>query len=239
MKGRPADGLRALVLQHEIETPAGHIHEWLERSGADIEIHRIDLEPGREVDPRDYGLLVSLGSEYAAYDDGIEWIGAELELMQEATGADVPVLGVCFGGQLLARSLGGEAFRSHTPEIGWLPVRSRDAGLVGEGPWFQWHFDSFRVPDGAVLVADSPAGPQAFTAGRSLGTQFHPEVTPGIMDTWVKAYRHELDEHGVDPDGLLVETRRRSQQSRSSAWRLLDAYLERVARLARARARAR
>ena len=91
------------------------------------------------------------------------------------------------------------------------------------------------MPDGAVLVADSPAGPQAFTAGRSLGTQFHPEVTPGIMDTWVKAYLHELDEHGVDPDGLLVETRRRSQQSRSSAWRLLDAYLERVARLARAR----
>ena len=116
------------------------------------------------------------------------------------------MLGICFGGQLLARVLGGRSFRSES-EIGWLPVRSDEPSLVPEGPWFQWHFDSFTAPPGAQLIADSPVGPQAYTIGHSLGVQFHPEVTPQIMEAWVTAYRHELDQQGVDPDGLLEETR--------------------------------
>jgi hypothetical protein len=102
-----------------------------------------------------------------------------------------------------------------------------------EGPWLQWHFDSFTLPPGARLIADSPAGPQAFTIGRSLGTQFHPEVTPAIMEAWVRVYRHELDREGVDPDRLLAETRERAGEARTAAWRLFDSYLERVACVAR------
>ena len=65
--------------------------------------------------------------------------------MRRAVDADIPVLGLCFGGQMLARVLGGEVFRGERAEIGWLPVRSTDPELVPEGPWFQWHFDSFTV----------------------------------------------------------------------------------------------
>ena len=75
-----------------------------------------------------------------------------------------------------------------------------------EGPWFQWHFDTFTLPPGAELLADSEAGVQAFAAGRSLGIQFHPEVTNEIMARWVEVYRHELDDDGVDPDDLMDET---------------------------------
>jgi GMP synthase-like glutamine amidotransferase len=149
--------------------------------------------------------------------------------MERAVDDEVPILGLCFGGQLLARVLGGENFRA-TSEIGWLPVRTKDPELVREGPWFQWHFDSFSVPDGAELVAESDAGPQAFVAGRSLGLQFHPEVTVEIMDEWVRVYRHELDAEGVDPDGLLEETKRRAAASRANAWRLMDGFLDRIAR---------
>ncbi len=87
---------------------------------------------------------------------------------------------------------------------------------------------------GGRLIADSPVGPQAYTIGRSLAVQFHPEVTPQIMDAWVAAYRHELDREGVDPDGLLEETLRRADQSRAAAWRLFDAFLDRVAGIAEA-----
>ncbi len=73
-------------------------------------------------------------------------------------------------------------------------------------------------------------GPQAFSIGRSLGVQFHPEVTPEIMDAWVLAYRHELDEHGVDPDRLLEETHERSESARTTSLNLFDRFLERVAR---------
>lgn len=227
--GRP---LRALVIEHERATPGGIIEAWLERREADVDILRIDAE-ARDSEPRDYDIIVSLGSEFAAYDDSLPWIARERELLGAAIEADVPVLGVCFGGQLLARVLGGDVFRSEREEIGWLPVRSRDPALVPEGPWFQWHFDSFTLPAGATLVADNDAGPQAFVHGRSLGLQFHPEVTPEIMDAWVVAYRHELDENGVDPDGLLVETRERAAASKAVGERLLDAFLDRTESLER------
>ena len=219
--------MRALVIQHEQPTPGGYVHQWLEERGADQDIYRIDAVD-RDVDARDYSVIVSLGSEFAAFDDSIPWIEKEQQLLLEATRAGVPVLGICFGGQLLARALGGRSFRSESAEIGWLPVRSRDQALISEGPWFQWHFDSFTAPPGARLIANSVAGPQAYTIGRSLGVQFHPEVTPQIMDAWVTAYRHELDQEGVDPDRLLEETFDRAEDSRAAAWRLFDGFLARA-----------
>jgi GMP synthase-like glutamine amidotransferase len=221
----------ALVIQHEQPTPGGYVNQWLAERGADQDVYRIDDE-ARDPDPRDYHMVVSLGSEFAAFDDSIPWIEREKRLLRAAADADVPVLGVCFGGQLLARVLGGDAFRSDEAEIGWLPVRSRDTSLVPEGPWFQWHFDTFTLPPHASLLADSPLGPQAFTIGRSLGVQFHPEVTPQIMDDWVRVYRHELDREGVDPDGLLDETLERADETRAAAWRLFDSFRDRVARVA-------
>jgi hypothetical protein len=62
-----------------------------------------------------------------------------------------------------------------------------------------------------------------------MGVQFHPEVTPEIMDSWVAVYRHELDQEGVDPDGLLEETHRRAAETRKSAWQLFDGFLNEIA----------
>jgi GMP synthase-like glutamine amidotransferase len=218
---------RALIIEHERATPGGLIYDWLADHDADVDELRIDVEE-REVDPSDYDLIVPLGSEFAAYDDTIPWIEREKRLLQRAAEAEVPVLGICFGGQLLARVLGGESFRAATAEIGWLPVRTRDPELVPEGPWFQWHFDTFTVPEGATVVAETDVGPQAYVVGRSLGVQFHPEITPEIMDDWVRVYRHELDESGVDPDALLEETKRRAESTRATSRRMLDAYLDRI-----------
>ncbi len=222
--------LRALVLQHEDPTPPGLVTEWLASHEALVETFRIDLED-RELDPTDYDLIVSLGSEFAAFDDTKPFVGREARLLRRAVDADVPVLGLCFGGQMLARVLGADVFRSEESEIGWLPVRSTDPELVPEGPWFQWHFDSFTAPPGASVIAESDVGPQAFVAGRSLGLQFHPEVTPQIMDDWVRTYRHELDADGVDPDALLEETHRRADESRRTSWQLLERFHDRIAGL--------
>jgi GMP synthase-like glutamine amidotransferase len=222
--------LRALILQHEEPTPPGHVTEWLAGHDAEVETLRIDIDD-REVDPTEYELIVSLGSEFAAFDDTKPFVPREASLMRAAVDADVPVLGLCFGGQMLARTLGGEVFRSKESEIGWLPVRSKDPELVPEGPWFQWHFDSFTLPPGATVIAETDLGPQAFVAGRSLGLQFHPEVTTGIMDDWVREYRHELDADGVDPDALLEETKRRATESKRMAWQLFERFLSDVARL--------
>jgi GMP synthase-like glutamine amidotransferase len=231
MSEREPSRLRALILQHEGPTPPGHVTEWLAEHDADVDTLRIDLEE-RRVDPTDYDLIVSLGSEFAAFDDTKAFVPREAELMREAVEADVPVLGLCFGGQMLARVLGADVYRSDTSEIGWLPVRSKDPDLMPDGPWFQWHFDTFTLPPGATLLAESDAGPQAFVAGRSLGLQFHPEVTTEMMDEWVRVYRHELDADGVDPDGLLDETKRIAVHARRNAWQLLERFLHDVAKAA-------
>jgi GMP synthase-like glutamine amidotransferase len=222
--------LRALILQHEEPTPPGHVTEWLEGHGAEMDVFRIDLDEPK-ADPEDYDLVVSLGSEFAAYDDSHRFVTTEAELMRRAVDGNVPILGLCFGGQMLARVLGGEVYRGSESEIGWLPVRTLAPELVPAGPWFQWHFDVITAPPDATVLAQTDLGTQAFVAGRSLGLQFHPEVTPEIMDEWVRAYRHELDAEGVDPDALLEETNRRAEESKRTSWRLLEGFLDRVAGL--------
>jgi len=237
----PPDGagspMRALILQHEEPTPPGLITEWLRGHDASVETFRIDTDE-REVDPTRYDLIVSLGSEFAAFDDTKPFVPREATLMRRAVEAEVPVLGLCFGGQMLARVLGAEVYRSPDSEIGWLPVRSMDPEVVPEGPWFQWHFDTFALPPGATLMAETDVGPQAFVQGRSLGLQFHPEVTTDIMTDWVREYRHELDADGVDPDALLDETKRRAVDSKRMSLRLMDWFLREVALLHPERSRA-
>jgi GMP synthase-like glutamine amidotransferase len=225
-----APRLKTLILQHEEPTPPGLLGEWLDQQNADVDILRIDLE-AKVPDAREYQLIASLGSECAAFDDSVPFIKRESRLIRQAAEHDVPFLGLCFGGQLMARVLGGKSFRAGRSEIGWLPVRTKDAELIPEGPWFLWHFDSFTLPPGAKLLADTEVGPQAYVVGRSLGLQFHPEVTPQIMDSWVRAYRHELDDDGVDPDALLEETNRRAPAVRRTTMRLFDRFLENIARV--------
>jgi GMP synthase-like glutamine amidotransferase len=215
-------------VEHERASPGGLIGQWLESRAADVDVLHIDVED-REVDPGDYDLIVSLGSEFAAFDDSLPFLEPEARLLRRAVDEDVPVLGVCFGGQLLARVLGGQGYRAPKAEIGWVAVRSSDPELIPEGPWFEWHFDTFTIPPGATLLAESDLGPQAYVIGRSLGVQFHPEITPEIMDDWVRVYRHELEAEGVDPDQLLEETERRAEATRRSSWRLLDRFIRDVA----------
>jgi GMP synthase (glutamine-hydrolysing) len=219
--------LRALVIQHDDDGPAGHVSDWLEARGAEQDLYRIGAD-GRELDPRDYELIVSLGSERAAYDDAIPWLGRERRLLTEAAAADVAVLGICFGAQLLAKALGGQAMRAARAEIGWVTIDTREPSLVDAGPWMQWHYDTFTLPAGAALLAESPAGPQAFALGRSLGVQFHPEVTPEIVAAWVAAGGDQLARAGIDSGRLLSRGRELADENRSRAWQLLETFTARV-----------
>jgi GMP synthase-like glutamine amidotransferase len=215
---------RVLVIEHERVTPGGYVQNWFAERGSDIEQFRIDVETDRP-DPTSYELIVSLGSEFSAGDDEVPFIAPERELLRRALDADIPVLGICFGGQLLARVLGADVVRAPNAEIGWLTVETNNEGTVSAGPWFQWHFDTFGVPDGATVLARSAVGPQAFRYRGSLGVQFHPEVTPEIMENWVRIYRHELDAEGVDPDELLAETIARAGENKRRAAELLEGYV--------------
>src|SRR5581483_1781075 len=147
--------MRALVIQHDDDAPGGLVSAWLTDRGADEDVYPISVD-GRSVDPRAYEMVVSLGSEKYAYDDAVPWVAREVALLRDAVCADVPVLGICFGSQILARALGGQALRARQSEIGWVRIRSDDPGLIADGPWFQWHHDTFTPPPRARLLAGSP-----------------------------------------------------------------------------------
>jgi GMP synthase (glutamine-hydrolysing) len=110
--------VRALVIQYDADAPAGLVSAWLRERGVEEHVHLVSADGDRPTDPRDYDLIVPLGSEVAAYDDTVPWLADQLTMVRRAAEADVPVLGICFGSQLLARALGGEAMRNAGPEIG-------------------------------------------------------------------------------------------------------------------------
>ena len=228
--------MRALVIQHDGNVPAGLVSEWLCARGAVQDIW-LNAKESREREPLGYDLIISLGSEHAAYDDRVPWLALELALLRDAFDRNVPLLGICFGSQVLARALGGRAMRAAHPEVGWVAVNSTEPEFVPVGPWLQWHYDTFAPPPGATVVAESPAGPQAYTIGRSLGVQFHPEVTPDIVGDWVNGGREQLVRVGVDGDRMRAEMIEREAENRDRTARLLDAFWARVAGLSELRSR--
>ncbi|HXN37331.1 MAG TPA: type 1 glutamine amidotransferase [Solirubrobacteraceae bacterium] len=117
---------------------------------------------------------------------------AELDLLTTAVAADVPVLGVCLGAQLLAHALGAEVLPAPTTEVGLgsvtlTPAGERDVVLGGSGrqlPVLHWHGDTFTLPTGAELLASSDqCVNQAFRVGRAYGLQFHVELDLALTKT--------------------------------------------------------
>lgn len=212
-----------LILRHGEEGPEGLLGEWLDERGIAYVVHDIASGPLPPLGAPAF--VASLGSEESARDDALPWVAAELDLLREAVAAEVPVLGLCFGGQALALALGGEVGPARTPQIGWFEL---DGDGVPRGPWFHWHYEQLGVPPGAVVLADSPVGPAAFELGPHLGVQFHPEVTVAVITAWARA-EHRLAELGIDAPTLLAESARRAPHARADSWRLFDSWWEHTA----------
>ncbi len=136
-----------------------------------------------------FDVLVVMGSDESALDPTVDWIGPERTLVGEAVAAGTPVLGVCFGGQLLAQVLGGEVLRAARREIGWRAVESADPVRFPSGPWLVWHEDAFTAPPGSEPLAWTDVSLHAFVSGVHTGVQFHPEVTGEIVGHWVDVAR--------------------------------------------------
>ena len=189
----------ALVLEHDQDAPAGLLGAWARARGVELEVVGAG---GPLPDPDGRPFVVSLGAEASAFDDTVPWLAAERALLDRAIALGVPVLGICFGGQHLARVLGGSVERAPRAEVGWLDVESLAPEVVPPGPWLQWHRDRFTVPPGAELLARSPVGPQAFRQGPHLGVQFHPEVTPAIALDWGRTYPESVEEGATTLDAV-------------------------------------
>ena len=182
----------------------------------------------------DYDVIVPLGAPWGAWDDDRigAWLKPELDFISEAISTDVPIFGICFGGQLLARALGGSVSPGPKPEIGWTVVHTDRPDLVPAGPWFQFHYDRWQLPAEALEIARNSAASQAFTNGRNLGVQFHPELTPEMLLGWLNNGGRDLViKDGQDPDVLLAHTEAERDTAKERTNQLVDAFLRDVAKL--------
>jgi GMP synthase-like glutamine amidotransferase len=192
-----------------------------------VPAERIDSPAGDVTfpDPTRYDVIVPLGARWPVYDDALRrtWVGAEEQMLRDAADAGVALLGVCFGGQLLAQAFGGSVTRSTVPEIGWHHVDTDHSALIPGGPWFQWHFDRWTLPPGATEIARTANSSQAFVLDRALALQFHPEIDVKLLDMWL----------ADDRDGEVVGAGHSHDELRDRTTELADDVATRIRDLVR------
>jgi len=161
-----------------------------------------------------------LGGAMSANDD-LPFLHEACKLIEQAMKHDVPVIGHCLGGQLMARTLGARVAASPKPEVGWHRIDGIDTpsahdwfGASARPYVFHWHYEAFDVPAGAMRLASSPQCPnQAFAIGKHLGLQFHVEVDVAKVDLWLSCpdLEYELAQCGHEtvhrPQRIRQETR--------------------------------
>jgi GMP synthase-like glutamine amidotransferase len=214
-----------LIRQHEEMTPPGLLVDWLRERGIPYEVHPSWL--GTAPDLTSYSFVASLGSPYGPNDTHETAVVEELKLIEAAVESELPVLGLCFGGEALSAVLGGRVERAPVPELGWREIQTDDPAAVPAGPWLEWHYERFTTPPGAVEVARTADAVQAFRFGPHLGVQFHPESTVEIVARWAGMDTGRLAELGIeDVAALLAASPERKAAARAAAFRLFEAFLD-------------
>ncbi|MFE4732151.1 type 1 glutamine amidotransferase [Brevibacterium sp. NPDC056726] len=226
---------RVLVIVNDVDSPPGKFADWLAEAGIDADV-RVAPEVGvpepTELDRVD-GLILLAGGLMPDETDRAPWLRGEADLVRRALDHDLPQLGVCLGGQLIAHVAGGTVqAQSGTPEKGytWIDLTEAAAedpvfSAVSARPAFlESHVDRIvDLPAEAVLLATSPACRiQAFRIGRAWGTQFHPEATAQNISRWDE---EKLAKLGFNKDTLEREAEEREGDSLVEAKRLFTAFL--------------
>ena len=146
--------------------------------------------------------LVFMGGPYSLMDN-CEWMSKEISLIQGARKKNIPMMGVCLGAQLISKALGSEVSKAHFMETGWHQIRFDSSVLAGSASInldktfevFEWHEDTFDIPDGATAIFKGENFEnQGYILGNILAMQFHLEMTSDMVHEWLGRYKHCLPE---------------------------------------------
>ncbi len=222
--------LSVLVFQHDPYDGPGYLGEALVRRGGKLDIARLD-EGETAPDPSNYDMLLVMGGGMNVYaEDQYPWLVRETKVIRQAADEGKAVLGICLGGQLLAKALDARVHLGTATEIGLIPIVLTEAGKTD--PLFEslpqieaveWHDDTFDIPSGAIALACSEGcANQAFRFGKyTYGLQFHPEVSPEMLANWIE----QDSSPAADTSSFLHAVTFQSKALQAQADRLIENFL--------------
>lgn len=226
---------RILLISHEPEAAPAVVGRVLAERGFEFDRHVV-LADTRSPDtafpdPAGYDAVIAFGSFSSATDAAVRtWVEPEIAMIGEVVEAQVPYLGVCFGGQLLAEFLGGRVERApaHEHEIGLVTFDSDETLPVPAGPWFTWHEDRVVLPDDVEVLAHNGRAVQLFRSGRAVGTQFHPEADTALVASWLRIGPDHVPSHTSGAQ-LLQDIEMNEAALRRNCEQLVDWFLREIA----------
>lgn len=214
---------RVLVFQHVPHENLGTLEAPLKSAGFDVRYVDFAQEPNAHPSLEGHrGLVVMGGPMNVDETQRYPHLSTEVKLIDQATQKELPVLGICLGAQLIAKTLGAKVYPNNEKEIGWYDLSPTGEAiddplfkqLAPAEKVFQWHGDTFDIPKGAVHLASSPlCVNQAFRFGHSVyALQFHLEVDETMIDRWLNVPENQAEianlKGKIDPDLIRGETLR-------------------------------
>lgn len=207
--------MKILVCKHVHQEGLGYFESLFQDSGIDPDYQELY----RDAKPRkitEYQGLVVMGGPMNVYQEAeFPFLKTDLFYIEEALKRNLPMLGFCLGAQLFSRVLGGRVVKNEQPELGWykLNLVSKDNPLFNGFPdsfrVFEWHEDTFTIPPGGTLLAESNTCiNQAFAWGAKVfGVQFHLELDNSMILEWLKDEK-TINEWGFDTTTIVLETKK-------------------------------
>ena len=232
---------KLLVLQHVAHELLGTLNPLLKRAGFRIRYVNFARHPDAQPSLESYDGLIVLGGPMSVNDSNrLPHLVTELRLIEEAMRRDMPVLGICLGAQLIAKTLGANVYPNAEKEIGWYDVSPTDHAssdpLLAEfertEKIFQWHGETFDIPRSTRHLAFSPlCANQAFRYGTKVyGFQFHMEVDEPMIHRWLKVPDNQREIAALfganHMDGIYNETARHIARLGDISDRVFGAFID-------------
>lgn len=186
----------------------GHFATFLDANRIPWKLYKLDVGEAVPRSSEPFAGLAFMGGPMSA-NDPTPWNRPVLDLMRDAVGRKVPMIGHCLGGQMMSRALGAEVTRNPVKEIGWNPVKVDDTPAARQ--WFgedlagfitfQWHGDTFALPRGAQrILTGAYCANQAYVYDeRHLALQCHVEMTPAMIESWIASGAGEIEANRTSP----------------------------------------